>query len=148
MNPDEREWQVQERATQCERAGVDMPDADTESAEYLTIARALRQPLDSGLPADFASRVAGLAAARIRPAAVDSRFEQGLLVVLGLVMAASALVATVIYGTGWLGPLVNPLGQVGKSNLAWPLALLLCLAVSWLSEQLRRRATGPGHHLA
>lgn len=148
MIPDEREWQVQERAVKCARDGTDMTDGDAESMDYLAVARALRQPLDADLPHDFASRVAGLANARLRAEAPDSRFEQGLLVVLGLAMGVSALVFAVIYGGSWLDALVNPLGQVIRSNLAWPLALASCLALSWFTEQLRLRTGRVGHTLA
>jgi hypothetical protein len=152
MIPDEREWQAQERAMQCERAGVEVTDGDAASAEYLSIARALRQPLDAGLPADFASRVANLATARVRPAGVDSRFEQGLLVVLGVSMGIAALVAAWVYGAGWmqsmLNPLAAPFGHVGKASLAWPLALASCLVLSWLSGHLHRHAGRADRHLA
>ncbi len=152
MIPDEREWQAQERAMQCERAGVELTDGDAASAEYLSIARALRQPMDAELPADFASRIAGMVAVRERSAAVDSRFEQGLLVVLGVSMGIAALVAAWVYGADWmqslLNPLAAPLGQVGKANLGWPLAMASCLVLSWLSGQLHRRAGRSGRHLA
>lgn len=152
MIPDEREWQAQERAMQCERAGVELTDGDAASAAYLSIARALRQPMDADLPADFAVRVARLAAARAHDAAPDSRFERGLLLVLGIAMGVAGLVAVAIYGPDWLGPLADalaaPIGRLGKANLAWPLALASCLALSWFSGHLQRLAGRSGRHPA
>lgn len=139
MIPDEREWQAQEMAMRCERAGRDLPAADTVGAAYLTIAKALNQPLEPLLPADFAFRVAAMAA-NSRPAQeVESPLERILLFGLACVFGISALVAVMLYGSSWLGNSLGMLAQVGTSDLTWVLALAACLAVSWSGELLRRR---------
>lgn len=139
MKTDEREWQAQELATKAERAGNVSLDLDGLSAGYLPIARALRQPMPVMLDDGFAARVAQLAAAGFRPAEVDARMEQRMLLVLGMVLAASGLVVGLIYGGHWLAPVTNLLGQLGPSSASLLVLLSGCLGVSWLGEQIRLR---------
>jgi hypothetical protein len=138
MNPDEREWQAQERAMQIERQGQDAAEIDGLAASYVSIARALRQPLPCALPDDFASRMAAQVAAQPRLASQDSRLERWMLNALGVVMTLSALIVMLIYRDVWLSPLAALLGQTGSLDTPWPLVGALCLAGSWLGEQLRR----------
>ena len=148
MMADEREWQAQERAKQLERDGLECPDADNLTAGYLSIARALRQPIDVGLPSDFAERIDRLVAAQARPAAGETRFELGMLVALALAMGIAALVVMLLYGSNWMAPVADALGHVARPTLRWSVAVLLCLAISWLAEQLRRYPKHPGRHRA
>lgn len=150
MIPDEREWQAQEKAMNCERAGLDLPATDTLGVSYLPVARALGQPLEPLLPVDFAARVAAMAA-RGQQAGMEaeSKLEHWLLLGLAAVFVISALAAGVIYGDGsWLGSSFSLLARLGAGNLAWPLALVACLVISWSAEALRSRASGANPRLA
>jgi hypothetical protein len=144
MIPDEREWQAQERAMQCERAGLEIPASDALSTGYLAVAQALNQAPKPLLPADFAARVAALAASGRQSTEVESKLERALLLGLSTVFGLCALAAVVIYGSSWLGNSFSMLAQVGTLNLAWPMALAACLGVSWASEVLRRRVADQG----
>jgi hypothetical protein len=145
MIPDEREWQAQEMAMRCERAGVESPASDMLVAAYLPIAQALNKPLDPLLPADFAARVAALAATVNHSGEAESKFEQWLLLGLAIIFGACALVAAMIYGSDWLGNSFDILAQVSTTSLAWPMLLATCLAVSWFTEALRNRNRDPDH---
>lgn len=149
MNPEDREWQAQERAMQIERDGRDMTEADGLSASYMGIARALREPLVAALPVDFAERMGALVANRRQPVEIESRFEQALLVTLGLIMGLSALVALLVYGSGdWVGPLTDSFRRLGRPLLTWPLAVAACLSLSWFAQHLRNRGEDGHRHLA
>jgi hypothetical protein len=137
MIPDEREWQAQEAAVKAERIGA-AHELDSMSADYLALARALRQPLAVDLPNDFARRVAALAT-RSRPVAeIESGLERRLLFGLAVGFGIAALVAAIIYGGSWLGASISLVSQLGKPSTAWMLSLLGCLAVSVLSQQAAR----------
>lgn len=140
MNTDEREWQAQELAAKAERAGNVSLELDGLSAGYLPVARALRKPMPVMLDAGFAARVAQLAATGFRPAEVDSRMEQRMLLALGAVLAVSGLVVALIYGGRWMAPAMNLPGLIGPSSINWLLLLAGCLGLSWLGEQFRQRA--------
>ncbi|MEZ5463441.1 hypothetical protein [Dokdonella sp.] len=146
MIPDEREWQAQERAMQCERAGLEIPASDTLGTAYLAVAQALNQAPEPLLPADFAARVAALAASGRQATEIESRLERFLLLGLSAAFGVCALAAVVIYGSNWLGNSFSMLAQVGTLNLAWPMALAACLGVSWFSEAVRRRMTDEPAH--
>ena len=148
MIPDEREWQAQERAMQVERNGQDVADVDNLAASYVSIAKALRQPLVSGLPSDFANRTAARVAEQLRTMPVDSGLERWLLNALAVVMALSGLLVLLLYRDNWLAPLTVMLGQVGSLDSPGLLVMALCLAVSWLAEQLRRQVQSPHRHPA
>lgn len=149
MNPEDREWQAQERAVQIERDGLDMADADGLSASYLGIARALRQPLDAALPRDFAARMAALAGSRGQPVEIESRFEQTMLVALAVAMGIAALVALLVYGSSdWFAPLTDSLHRIGRPPLTWPLAVAACLSLSWFAQRLRDRGENGHRRLA
>jgi uncharacterized membrane protein len=137
MMPDEREWQAQEAAVKAERIGS-ARELDARSADYLAVARALRQPLAVDLPNDFARQVAALAT-RCRPVAeVESGLERRLLFGLAIGFGIAALVAAIVYGGSWLGGSISLVSQLGKPSMAWIMSLLGCLAISALSQQLAR----------
>jgi hypothetical protein len=137
MIPDECEWQAQEAAVQAERIGI-AHELGPRSADYLTVARALRQPLEVHLPEDFARRVAALASYNRPVAEIESGLERRLLIVLAVVLGIAGLVAVMVYGGSWLGASINLVGQLGKPSMAWMSSLLGCLAVSALWQQLGR----------
>lgn len=143
---DEREWQAQERALGEVRAGVQASADDITLAQYRDIAKALRQPPQSGLPPDFAASVARLA--HQLPASAEharsklARSELALVRALVAIFALSALVALGVYGDRLLAMLQAAAGAAG---LQWSLALTACVALSWSLDWLRRRGGGSEH---
>ena len=131
---DEREWQAQERARQDARAG--MPSTDPLVARYRAVADALRVPPPDGLPPDFAARVA----AQVRHGSLDAHFEGTLVRTLTTLLGLSGAVTASLYGRQWLPAILGPLQLDSASAMNWTLALGLCVAVSWLTEPLRRMA--------
>lgn len=133
---DDHEWQLQERAWREERDGAS-PSDDPALADYRRVARALREPMPPGLPADFAARVAMRAEARRRTAGrLEDVLTQLLLAALGI---AGGVVAVRSGGT-WLHEVTAllPAQDLGL-GLQWGVAILACLGLSWGMEQLRRR---------
>ena len=129
---DEREWQAQERALQAER--LHLSDADPRLGSYRAIARALRQPLPHGLPADFARQLA----ARLGRAPLDTRVEQGLLRGLLTLLALSGAVVAAMYGQAWLPAIVAVLPASSPNAMHWLLAVAACVGMSWAFDQLRK----------
>lgn len=137
MNPEEREWQAQQRAVECERKGHVHADDDALTAGYLPVARALRQPIPMQLPADFAARVAAMAMQRRPVVEIESALEQRLLLILGIVLGIAAVIVGLIYGASWFAPALD---QLGQSSLSLLVGLFACLGISALAQQLRRFA--------
>ena len=129
---DEREWQAQERALQAER--LHLSDADPRLGSYRAIARALRQPLPHGLPADFARQLA----ARLGRAPLDTRVEQGLLRGLLALLVLSGAVVAAMYGQTWLPAIVAVLPDSSPNAMHWLLAVAACVGMSWAFDQLRK----------
>lgn len=136
MNPDEREWQAQEAATDCVRSGGCLHELDSTSASYVALVRTLHEPIDVQLPLDFAQRVAKLATARESAVEIESRFEQRLLWMLSVILGVAAIAVSVIYGGSWFGASVSFASQLVKPSLL--LTLLGCIGISVLSQQLLR----------
>ncbi|MBD8874163.1 hypothetical protein [Rhodanobacter sp. DHB23] len=142
----EREWQAQERALHAERLGLDPSNGDERVRRYRMLARALREPVPSALPDDFARQMAArVAAAPARGGADDSRIE---FVLMGALVAALAVAAGVVvadYGSAWLPAFRQLLPASGAPATSWILALGSCLGVSWLLglwQKPRHAATG------
>ena len=133
----EREWLLQEHAMRRERLHLDPAGDDARSQRYRALARALRTASPHDLPADFARQMGALvwAAARPMPA---MRFENMLARVLGGVLLLAALVATFFYGAAWW-PQFRALLPTPPAAQWW-LALLGCVALSWLLGAWSRRA--------
>lgn len=129
---DAREWQAQERALQAER--LHLGDADPRLGSYRAIARALRQPLAHGLPADFARQLA----ARLGRAPLDTRVEQGLLRALVALFGLSGAVVAALYGQAWWPAILAVLPASSPNAMHWLLAVGACVAMSWAFEPLRR----------
>ena len=131
----EREWALQERALDAERAGAPA-GGDARAQRYRAVARALREPIVPQLPADFAKQVAQRARWR-EGVQFDGRFER----LLGIALFAAFAVAALYH----IGPIIaalaaSPGGRVLTNE--WVLAMLACLAVSggmqwWLRRRLR-----------
>ena len=138
---DDQEWQAQERALQEERLGSGASD-DPLVAQYRLVARALRQPMPDGLPGDFARQMA----ARLAHAPpLDTRFEQGLMRALAVLLALSGVVASALYGSIWWQAMVAYLPSFSGVALHWTLALATCVGLSWSLEQWRQHARTRRH---
>jgi anti-sigma factor RsiW len=116
----EREWALQERAARAERLGLD-ESSDPALQRYRTVMRALRQPLDENLPADFASTVAMEARRR---AAGDTRLELYLSWALLGVLVGMLIGVAVRYASSWKPLLPLVLSQPWLLALAGVLVLL------------------------
>lgn len=127
---DEAQWQAQERARLAARDGGSEADPD-----HLRIARALRHAARVDLPADFASRVAGIARAR---QASGSLLEQRLLRGLGLVLGLTSALAVAYYGHGWMATLASTLPG-GTDALGWSGVAVACVGANWAWGILRER---------
>lgn len=125
---DEREWQAQERGMHAAQ-GDDTGVADSRTAHYRVVAQALRSTPVSQPPVDFASNVARLAVTRS-----DAALERMLSKILSVVFAISSLLVIALYGGRWWQSVHQ---AFGGDALAWPLAGVGCLAVSWVFGQLR-----------
>ena len=135
MNIDkDTEWLAQERAQQDERDGT--ASHDPLVARYRVIARALRQPLPHGLPANFAEMMA----AHVRHAPLDTGFEQGLMRVLTVLLGVSAAAAAAVYGSTWWPAIAEVLPLSSAVAINWALALGACVGASWLFDALRKQA--------
>lgn len=139
-NPDPRfdahEWQAQERALREERDAAAGSD-DPLLAQYRQVARALRQPLASAPPPDFARSVAASAAAAHAPP--DMRLELLLLRTLSGLLLVSAIAAAALYGGEWLRAFAALLPSAATGiALNWALALAACLGLSWSFGRLQR----------
>jgi Na+/alanine symporter len=122
---DEREWQAQERGM---RSTHDNALEDSLTQHYRVVANALYSSLRSQPPDNFASTVAQLAATRS-----NRGLERMLLQMLLIVFAISSIIVFVLYGGRWW----QSLHQTFASDaLAWLLASMSCLLVSWVFGQL------------
>lgn len=130
----EREWLEQENTLRRERLNLDPAGDDDRGRRYRPIAKALREPLPDGLPADFAMRVAARAVATL-----SARFEYALMIVLvaALVVAAGAIIMT--YGSEWTRPFDAMLAAPNTRADIWLMALASCLGASWVMERWQRR---------
>ncbi len=135
----EREWLAQETAMRRERLHLDPAGDDARSRRYRLLARALRDPLPDGLPADFAQQLAARVAAAPGP---TPRIEVVLVSALAIAMVVAAVAVTAIYGNAWLPSFsaILPAPQAPASR--WLLALAGCLGVSWLLGQWQPRRHG------
>ncbi|MEW9572079.1 hypothetical protein ABQJ54_09955 [Rhodanobacter sp. Si-c] len=140
----EREWQAQERALQAERLGLDPSGGDERVRRYRLLARALREPMPSALPDDFAQRVAArVAGAPARAGAGDTRIEFALACTLVAALIVAAGVVTADYGSAWLPAFRQLLPSPGTPATSWLLALGACLGASWLLGLWQRPAHAP-----
>lgn len=127
----EREWQRQERAMQNERAGLDPAAGEPGLHAYRQIARALAEPPQAQLPADFARRTACQVERAAARRADGGRFEQRLVLLLLAVFALAGVVVAAMYGRAWLPPVDDGISVTLLTN-RWLLALAVCLGCSGL----------------
>jgi hypothetical protein len=133
--PTEREWQLQERARRAERAGAADDGGDARAAHYRLIARVLRAPPLSAVPADFARQAAAFA-----ERSADAALERWLLR-FGLAAAAAVIIAGIaLVGPQWNAALAETFGDPAAVDaLQWSLAILGCLGLSAVLDYLFRR---------
>lgn len=140
---DPQEWAAQERALAAERAGLPLEEADQTTLGYRWMARALAQPPQERLPADFARRVARQAARTTPAAAPDGRFERNLLALLAAVFALAGVAAVVLYGQAWLPSLDRGAAGAWLSR-PWLWVLVACLGLTGLFDRWWHPHAGPG----
>ena len=132
---DPREWEAQERALRAERLKLDAGHSDARTAQYRMIARALRQPPVSPMPADFAAQVAARVAGAPR---VDERVEAWLQRLLSGLLAVVAAGALAMYGPQWMPAFSGLLPDGAGAVTDWAGAVALCAAMTWGLQHLRR----------
>ncbi len=135
----DQDGNLQDQAERAEREGL-AAGRDPRVDRYRLIVRALRQPLEPQLPADFAARVARLAMRRD-----GDGFEDVMVSLLLLVMGLGALF--------FLGPvLVNAartVVDVSLPPLPWRQAAMaaICIAAVWAMEHGWMRVQADSHRL-
>ena len=132
---DPREWEAQERALRAERLKFDAGHGDARTAQYRMIARALRQPPVSPMPADFAAQVAARVAGAPR---MDERVEAWLQRILSGLLAIVAAGALAMYGPQWMPAFTGLLPDGAGAVTGWAGAVALCAAMTWGLQHLRR----------
>ena len=123
----EREWLAQEHAMR----------------RYRLLARALREPPQESLPADFAQRVAAQATnlpARGTVSITGSEFF--LMSALAIVLVTATIVVTVLYGSTWLSSISTALPVPDTLAVRWTLAFAGCIGLSWLLAQWQPHSHG------
>lgn len=148
MNIDENEWLAQEQAMRLGRKAEASPAIDALTASYLPVMQALRAPLEDALPADFASRLAGLVQSRAQQGVVDGRVENLLLWGLGITFGIAALVVSLVYGASWFDAGLLMSGQGGRSLSSWVLTLGACMGGSWFLQSHLQARVARQHTLA
>jgi len=140
----EREWQAQEQALREERLGL-APGDDARVSRYRVLARALREPLQGTLQADFASRISLQVEARSpvnRRSDVEpftDAFERNLLRVLIAFFGLAIGIATALYGGESFEPVADAVLRAGATlKNPWLLAFTACLVLSGGLQRVQR----------
>ena len=140
MNANDQEARIQAEAERAEREGL-ASGRDPRVDRYRLVVRALRQPLEPQLPADFAPRVAAIALQRDR----GEGLEEWIVVLLMLAMGVGALV---FVGPALAG-MMHTVVSVQLPPLPWHQAVMAaaCIGVAWASERgfARLRDHGSRH---
>ena len=136
LSPDqEREWELQERALRQERGEA----VAAAPPGYRLLARALREPLDSAPPADFAA----LLARRIERAALpDMRWERRATTALVAMLLLLAALGLAWQGQDWLRQLLELMPSLPRLFNGWVLLLLVGLGMAYWPAPLRERLHG------
>ena len=140
MNANDHEARIQAEAERAEREGL-ASGGDPRVDRYRLVMRALRQPLEPQLPADFASRVSAIALHRDR----GEGLEEWIVVFLMLAMGVGALV--------FVGPalasMIHTVVNVQLPPLPWHQVVMasVCIGVVWAIERglMRVRHHGARH---
>ncbi|MEO7478579.1 MAG: hypothetical protein ABIT64_05020 [Lysobacteraceae bacterium] len=128
MNTNDHEARIQAEAERAEREGL-ASGRDPRVDRYRLVVRALRQPLEPQLPADFASRVAAIALQRDR----GEGLEEWIVVFLMLAMGVGALV---FVGPALAG-MMHTVVSVQLPPLPWHQVTMaaICIGVVWAIER-------------
>jgi len=135
----DREWEAQERALQEERArgAATHPGAETSDGalvrSYRVLARALRRPVQEGLPPDFAAEVARMARER-QQKAMRASVESRVVRALGAALIAAIAVFSVMNGAAWLS-----LVDLDSTAVQWLLTAAGCVGLATLLPGRARR---------
>ncbi len=135
---EQREWEAQERALREERSGA--PDSGAaDVAQYRLVARALRAPQLSPLPADFAARTAAQAALGSHAGGerLEVWLERGL---IALLFVAGG-VALAVFNGEWLEALSSSVSELSfqvperaafsvQTLVSWSIAIAGCVGIS------------------
>ncbi|SFR91858.1 hypothetical protein SAMN05216570_0614 [Dyella sp. OK004] len=126
----EREWQAQERAVERERAGLDPAGDDARVLRYRVLARALKQPPEQALPADFAQRIARqVELSTANKASADPGFERYLQRILVAVLMVGSIVVAASHAREWLPSFTAAMPMAVLTN-PWLLAFACCVGLS------------------
>lgn len=131
---DDREWETQERGMRTARdreTGAMDPSAES----YRRVAMALSNAPRCEPPADFASSIVEQIALR------DAGIDRALFRSLFLVLAASSVIVTALYGGQWWQAMQE---MLTGGALQWVLPGTGCVALSWMISQLRPLADHAG----
>lgn len=139
-----REWRLQERALQEERAGMPMNAGDPRLAQYRLLSRALRAPVMEPIPYGFAAQVARRAESAANAGDRLERLLQTGLLGLLLAVGAGMMLAT---SENWLPALQAPLQALPQGSVSWGLVVAACCALTWgWDGALRRFGPDPAAH--
>jgi hypothetical protein len=135
----DREWEAQERALQEERTRATAAEAGKAGSDgtlvrtYRVLARLLGQPIENGLPPDFAADVARIAREQQRAAARAS-VESTVARALGAAFVAAVVVFSLMNGEQWLA-----LVDFDSTAVQWLLAAAGCVGLTTLIPSRARR---------
>ncbi|HTD29510.1 MAG TPA: hypothetical protein VK660_09000 [Xanthomonadaceae bacterium] len=132
MNSNDHDMRRQAEAERAEREGL-APGLDPDVDRYRLIVRALRQPLEPQLPADFAVRVAQVAMRRN-----SNRFED---VLVSLLLAGMGIVA-LLFVVPALAKAVQTMASMTLPPLPWHMVVMaaICIGIVWASDSAWMRA--------
>ncbi|MET4728775.1 hypothetical protein ABIE09_002586 [Lysobacter enzymogenes] len=123
-----REWALQERAREHERAGAPMSEGDPRLAQYRLLSRALRAPPMEPIPYGFAEQVARRAAAAADAGDRVERWLQQLLL-FGLIAAGAGMVLG--GAASWWPQAMAQLQRLPEAGVSWGAVAVACCLASW-----------------
>jgi len=131
MNANDQDMRLQEEAERAEREGLPT-GRDPRVDRYRLIMRALRQPLEPRLPADFDSQVAGLASHR------DGDGIEDLMV--SLLLLAMGIGALLFVGPS-IAKMMQAIVSIKLPALPWHQVVMaaICIGVVWALDRLLTR---------
>ena len=136
-DPNEGEWQAQERALRQERLGAASDEGTPRERHYRLLARVLaEQPAENLLPDFAASMARQVAALDAAEEARERQFERRLIVAMWSMLALAVIGVAIVYGNEIVTAL-RPGQTSSPASPQWLCVLLGCIGVSWLAQRLR-----------
>jgi hypothetical protein len=125
----DQDWRLQAEAERAEREHA-AAGGDPRLDRYRLIVRALRQPLQMQLPADFAARVVAMAEQREQ----SDGFEDWLVVLLLLAMAIGGL----LFVGPTLANVAHTMVGISMPSLPWHqlVMAMLCIGIVWALDRI------------